>query len=202
MSAPSFAELEDAAGAVIRILKTIPEFAAAKIAVIGGLSLWKYIRRYRTTEDVDFLITIQGAPKAVKDKLLVIHAGSFQQHAQLFYYKGQNGKLIQIDITPGWQSPYLPSAAVAISSAEPSSLPYISEIDLLVFKINSCGLRPTPAKKLRDATDARSLAEDLGSRGPIILTPVQKTAVLQGLEDVAQLSRKDQAWWKEKLALS
>lgn len=39
MSAPSFAELEDAAGAVIRILKTIPEFAAAKIAVIGGLSL-------------------------------------------------------------------------------------------------------------------------------------------------------------------
>lgn len=123
MSAPSFAELEDAAGAVIRILKTIPEFAAAKIAVIGGLSLWKYIRRYRTTEvsfytilsyfekvtnhslhqDVDFLITIQGAPKAVKDKLFAIHAGSFQQHAQLFYYKGQNGKLIQIDITPDWQ---------------------------------------------------------------------------------------------------
>lgn len=101
-----------------------------------------------------------------------------------------------------YKSPYLPSAAVAISSAEPSSLPYISEIDLLVFKINSCGLRPTPAKKLRDATDARSLAEDLGSRGPIILTPVQKTAVLRGLEDVAQLSRKDQAWWKEKLALS
>lgn len=50
MSAPSFAELETAAGAVIGILKTMPEFSNAKIAVIGGLGLWKYIRGYRATE--------------------------------------------------------------------------------------------------------------------------------------------------------
>ena len=39
MSTPSFAELEAAAGAVIEILKTMPEFSSAKIAVIGGLGL-------------------------------------------------------------------------------------------------------------------------------------------------------------------
>lgn len=50
MSNPSFTELEAAAGAIIRILKTMPEFSNSKIAVIGGLGLWKYLRRYRTTE--------------------------------------------------------------------------------------------------------------------------------------------------------
>ena len=47
---PSFTELEAAAGAVIRILKTIPEFSSSRIAIIGGLGLWRYIRNYRTTE--------------------------------------------------------------------------------------------------------------------------------------------------------
>ncbi|CEL01170.1 hypothetical protein ASPCAL00759 [Aspergillus calidoustus] len=202
MSAPSFAELEAAASSVIGILQTMPEFSNAKIAVIGGLGLWKYLRGYRTTEDVDFLITVQGAPSVVKDKLLAMPSGPFHQQAQLFFYKSPNGKHIQIDITPDWQSPYLPSAAVSISTVRPGSLPYISEIDLLVFKINSCGLRPTPAKKLRDATDARSLADDLSSRGPIVLSSTQKRAVLQGLDDVVRLSGKDLTWWKTKLALS
>lgn len=50
MSSLSFAELETAAGAVIEILKTMPGFSHVRIAVIGGLSLWKYLRRYRATE--------------------------------------------------------------------------------------------------------------------------------------------------------
>jgi hypothetical protein len=67
------------------------------------LGLWKYLRGYRTTEDVDFLITVQGAPKTVKDKLLAMPSSPFQQQAQLFFYKSPNGKLIQTDITPDWQ---------------------------------------------------------------------------------------------------
>ena len=100
------------------------------------------------------------------------------------------------------QSPYVPPTAVPISAVRPGSLPYISELDLLVFKVNSCGLRPTPAKKLRDATDARTLAEDLGSKGPISLSLTQKDAVLNGLDDVVQLSRKDKTWWASRLGLS
>ncbi|BDD57881.1 hypothetical protein MAP00_003206 [Monascus purpureus] len=153
--------------------------------------------------DVDFLITVQSAPQAVKDKLLAMPSSPFQQQAQIFLYKDPNGKLIQIDyVTPDWQSPYLPSAAVAISSVHAGSLPYISEVDLLVFKINSCGLRPTPAKKIRDARDALSLLDDLRSKGPLILSPLQKAAVLQGLDDVAQLSGKDKDWWQSALALN
>lgn len=100
------------------------------------------------------------------------------------------------------KSPYLPSAAVPISSVRAGSLPYISEVDLLVFKINSCGLRPTPAKKLRDATDARSIADDLSSKGPIVLSSIQKGAVSEGLDDVAQFSGVDKTWWKTKLAIN
>jgi hypothetical protein len=54
-------------------------------------------------QDVDFLITVQGAPKAVKDKLLAMPSSPFQQQAQFFFYRAGNGKLIQIDITPDWQ---------------------------------------------------------------------------------------------------
>ncbi|PYI31702.1 hypothetical protein BP00DRAFT_446315 [Aspergillus indologenus CBS 114.80] len=202
MSEPSFTELEAAAAAVIRILQVMPEFSNARIALIGGLGLWKYIQNFRTTKDVDFLITVQGAPRAVKDKLLAIPSSPFEQHAQLFYYKNPSGNFIQVDITPDWQSPYLPSAAVPISTVRPDCLPYASEIDLLVFKINSCGLRPTHAKKVRDAADAVSLAEHLDSRGPVVLSPSQKTVVLQGLSDLVQVSVQDETWWKAILSLT
>ncbi|KAM3451505.1 hypothetical protein NHJ6243_009579 [Beauveria neobassiana] len=162
-TAPAFNELEAAAQAVIAALKTMPEFSGAKILVIGGLGLWKYLRQYRTTEDVDFLITVQGAPKAVKDKLLAMPSSPFQQRAQDFVFKAPNGKQIQIDMTPDWQSPYVPPTAIPISDVQPGFLPYISELDLLVFKINCCGLRPTAVKKIRDANDARTLLEDIRS---------------------------------------
>jgi hypothetical protein len=46
----SFNELESANSEVIEILKTIPEFASVQIAVIGGLTLWKHLKEYPTTE--------------------------------------------------------------------------------------------------------------------------------------------------------
>lgn len=59
MSQLSFPELEAAAGSVIGILQTMPEFSGARIAVIGGLGLWKYLRNYRTTE-----VRFQEPPKS------------------------------------------------------------------------------------------------------------------------------------------
>jgi hypothetical protein len=56
-------------------------------------------------------------------------------------------------------------------------------------------------KKIRDATDARTLVDDLRSKGPITLSATQKNAVIQGLDDVAQFSGKDKEWWKAQLGL-
>lgn len=46
----SLDELETAAADVIRILKGISEYSNARVAIIGGLALWRYIPTGRTTE--------------------------------------------------------------------------------------------------------------------------------------------------------
>ena len=51
--APTRLQLERAAADVISILKGISEYSNAKIAVIGGLALWKYLPSGRTTEVLD-----------------------------------------------------------------------------------------------------------------------------------------------------
>jgi hypothetical protein len=112
--ASKFSELERACLVVLDIFKTIPELQTAKVAIIGGMALWKYLPDYRTTQvcdlrftlspvranclkDVDFCITATGAPSSVKTKLLALPNTPFKQFADLFVY--DDGKqLIQIDI--------------------------------------------------------------------------------------------------------
>ncbi|PGH02697.1 hypothetical protein AJ79_07576 [Helicocarpus griseus UAMH5409] len=102
---PTFAELEETAKATIASLKSFSEFSSAKIAIIGGTALWKYIPNGRTTSDVDFIITVSGAPQARRK--------------------------IQIDFTPEWQSAYIPAAVRDVGQIDLAALPYISAIDLL-----------------------------------------------------------------------
>ncbi|RDW81521.1 uncharacterized protein DSM5745_05078 [Aspergillus mulundensis] len=198
---PSFDELEEAAHAVIAIFKSMPEFSDARLAIIGGLSLWKYLKNFRTTDDVDFLMTVENAPNSVKEKLLALPSSPFEEQAQFFMFKSPRGKRIQIDITPKMQSPYVPTAAVPISTLQLGQLPYISELDLLVFKIYSCGLRATSQKKIRDANDAMSLLDVLASKGPVVLNPDQHAAVTQGLDDVVNISGMGHNWWKSRLGM-
>jgi hypothetical protein len=47
---PTLVQLEATAADVIGILKGISEYEDAKIAVIGGLAVWKYDPEGRTTE--------------------------------------------------------------------------------------------------------------------------------------------------------
>jgi hypothetical protein len=43
-------QLERAAANVIGILKSINEYSNSRVAVIGGLALWNYVRDGRTTQ--------------------------------------------------------------------------------------------------------------------------------------------------------
>ncbi|KAF4627030.1 hypothetical protein G7Y89_g11129 [Cudoniella acicularis] len=194
-------ELETAASDVIQILKTVPEFASARVAVIGGLALWKYMPRGRTTEDVDLIINLDNAPNGVKNILLSLYSTVFVQRAQYFFYKSPNGNLIQIDICASWQSPYLPPAAKVVSTIVDGVVPYISPVDLIVFKINSCGLRAENTKRRRDAADAAVLLDEETQSGPLNLTAQQKSTVEMGLIDVVNVSGKSENWWKQRLGL-
>ncbi|KAL2374933.1 hypothetical protein RJ035_003381 [Blastomyces gilchristii] len=88
-----------------------------------------------------------------------------------------------------------------IGSINSTNLPYITPLDLLALKINTCGMRPTAAKKSRDAQDALTVAEMLLKHGPIVLTHDQKEAVRVGIEDVGALSGRHSSWWTSALQL-
>ncbi|XMA13751.1 hypothetical protein WAI453_006542 [Rhynchosporium graminicola] len=196
---PTLAELNSAASEVITILKGISEYSNARVAVIGGLALWNYLQNGRTTEDVDLIISIDTAPGSVKQRLLSLPNTRFVTQAQYFYYQNPFGKHIQIDITPGWQSPYIPSEAQALSQIPAGHVPFISQIDLLIFKMNSCGLRAQIAKKRIDARDAQNLLQNMTT--PLRLTAAQLAIVELCLSDVVSQGTKTQEWWKQRLGL-
>jgi hypothetical protein len=47
---PTFQELEESAQAVIGYLKTFPQYSDAKVAIIGGMAVWKYFPNGRRTK--------------------------------------------------------------------------------------------------------------------------------------------------------
>ena len=72
----------------------------------------------------------------------------------------------------------------------------------MVFKINSCGLRPTADQKMRDATDASQLLKSLTQENkPLNLNDQQKKAADEGLEDVAKVLGQDLGEWRAQLGL-
>ena len=72
MSLHTREELHKAAADVIGILKTIPEFKDSKIAVIGGLALWKYLRRGRTTEVLSSPFSLTANKKLTQSRMLTL----------------------------------------------------------------------------------------------------------------------------------
>ncbi|KAI1647086.1 uncharacterized protein F4817DRAFT_115910 [Daldinia loculata] len=198
---PSLAELEAAARDVIRIMKTVPGLSEQHIAVIGGMALWKYLPRGRSTEDVDFIITLDG-PKSIKPRLLALNNSPFVEYAQWFYYKTPNDRLIQIDFVGHFQAAYFPPTAQRVKDIPEGTIPYITPSDLIVSKIFSCGLRGDPTKSRRDAADAENLLNEVTkSHGPLILAPHQLNPVQGGLPDVIRQTDKNRDWWMTRLGL-
>jgi len=96
----------------------------------------------------------------------------------------------------------MPTGAAKLKDLPAGATPYISAIDLVVFKINSCGLRAQTSKKRTDAADAQALLERLTGNAPLSLTNAQKATVERGISDVVTHGTKTSKWWREKLGLS
>lgn len=137
----------------------------------------------------------------MKQELLAITNTPFVQRAQFFYYKTRDGSLIQIDICQEWQSPYMPIAATKLKDIPAGAIPYISAVDLIVFKIHSCGSRAQVTKKRTDATDAENLLQVESAKGPVRLTSAQQAIVEPILVDVVTHGTKPESWWRERLSL-
>ncbi|KAI0143993.1 hypothetical protein F4776DRAFT_450159 [Hypoxylon sp. NC0597] len=196
-----FQELERAARDVIENVKQIQDLRHARLSVIGGLALWHYLPEYRPTDNVNFITNISTSPSSLKKRLLERPGSPFFQRSQALYYKGQNGQEIRVDISPEWLSPYLPESAVKVQDIPQNEIPYISLIDLIVFKLDSSGLRSNPAKKERDAKDAAALVDLATSKAPIRLSAKQEQVVEEALCDVATCGTKEKGWWEKHMGL-
>ncbi|KAI0838614.1 hypothetical protein F5Y06DRAFT_286980 [Hypoxylon sp. FL0890] len=196
-----FQDLERAACDVIQHVKQIQDLRHTRLSVIGGLALWHYLPEYRTTDNVNFITNISTSPSSLKKRLLEQPNSPFFQRSQALFYKGQDGKEIRIDISPEWLSPYLPESAMKVQDISQDEIPYISLIDLIVFKLDSSGLRSNPAKKERDARDAAALVDLAANKAPIRLSKKQEQVVEEALCDVATCGTKEKGWWEKHMSL-
>ncbi|KAI1107112.1 hypothetical protein F4804DRAFT_241644 [Jackrogersella minutella] len=194
-------ELEQAACDVIKNVKEIQDLRHARLSVIGGLALWHYLPEYRSTDNINFITNISTSPSSLKKRLLEQPDSPFFQESQALFYKCPSGQVIRIDISPEWLSPYLPESAVKVQDISQNEIPYISLTDLIVFKLDSSGLRSNPAKKERDARDAAALVDFAALDGSLQLSAKQEQVVEEALCDVAKCGAKEKDWWEKHMGL-
>ncbi|KAI1748247.1 hypothetical protein F4782DRAFT_534591 [Xylaria castorea] len=49
---PSLTDLENTTKDIVKIMKTVPDLAKQKVAIIWGLALWSYMLKGRSSEDI------------------------------------------------------------------------------------------------------------------------------------------------------
>jgi hypothetical protein len=95
----------------------------------------------------------------------------------------------------------MPDAAQMLRHIPPDTIPYISAVDLIIFKINSCGLRAQIAKRQIDALDAEALLEQETALSPLSLSTGQREIVEPCIADVVTNGTKHETWWRQRLGL-
>ncbi|KAI1778306.1 hypothetical protein F4818DRAFT_295769 [Hypoxylon cercidicola] len=197
-----FHELERAACDVINNVRQINELRNAKLSVIGGLAVWHYLPKYRPTDNINFITNLSTSPSSLKKRLLEKQDSPFFQRSQALFYKSPKGQEIRVDISPQWLGPYLPESATKVEDLSQDEIPYISLTDLIVFKLDSSGLRSNPLKKDRDARDAAALVDYASNHGTIELNEKQEQVVEEALCDVGKCGTKEKSWWEEQMGLN
>ncbi|KAI9934555.1 hypothetical protein ASPWEDRAFT_745431 [Aspergillus wentii DTO 134E9] len=170
-------QLATAAKELFHRLQAIPEFQSIRLVIIGGLAACRY-NPDRETTDIDILVDLapgfdprlselpSGATELIKRGLSVSYPGEFFQPAEDFKFRWAED--ISVDFIPCDVAPYVPQSAMTIAETrETGELPFISALDLAIFKIHSYGLRWIPKNRESDAIDAAALVQYV-SRGQVI----------------------------------
>ncbi|KAF7172420.1 hypothetical protein CNMCM6106_006640 [Aspergillus hiratsukae] len=198
-------QLWQAARAVITSLQAIPERHQAKVIIIGGAALENHVPGYRPTRDVDILIFDRDDPnstRAIRAELLSLIPRQFEERAQPIYFTGNPNDEVQVDIIPPDLPPYLPADATTLGDVDLNHLPFLSLLDLLVYKIHCCSMRPSRDKRTQDAQDAHVLVNILSQQEAIALNDSQEQAVLSGLDGMLECYRaRTRQWWQSALGL-
>ncbi|KAF3766174.1 hypothetical protein M406DRAFT_232419, partial [Cryphonectria parasitica EP155] len=205
----TFGDLEKATCCLLQIIKDTPELDKnTKVAIAGDMAVQKYLpnsrQQFGAGQSID-LITNSGTSASLLRKKLLHHPMSplTESSDRLLYYQTRSAG-IEVRITPEMLCPFLPGAAKLVHEITPSpdQLPYISLNDLIVFKMDACGLRDSAQGKQQEARDAALLLEVATEHCALDLNQDQARVVDECLADILRHSapdRQNKAWWQARL---
>lgn len=209
-----FEEMEKAACCLLQIIRDTPELGkATKVAIAGSMAMQKHLPNYTqdgAAQSIDLIINSATSASLLRKKLLQHPMSPLVESNQLLYYQPSSAKTgspcartpgIEVRITPEMLCPFLPGAAKFVHDITPSPghLPYVSLVDLIVFKMDSCGLRDSTQGKQQEARDAAALLEAATQHCALELNEDQARVVEECLADVLRHSASDKGWWQARL---
>ncbi|KAI1824385.1 hypothetical protein F4861DRAFT_531023 [Xylaria intraflava] len=198
MARPSAADLEQAAISVVHLMRGVPGLANVRLALIGDLAVQKYLGQPRACESIEF-ITKSVSPSLVKKSLASHGNKTIVEKAPAIFYRHPVGWLVEVKITPEWLYPYFPSSAQLV--ADIRKLPYISLVDLFIFKADACGLHESDAGRQKEARDACALLALASEHFPLKLEDDKLQRVEEALDTLITYSppENDRRWWERRL---
>ncbi|ROW08588.1 hypothetical protein VPNG_06236 [Cytospora leucostoma] len=221
MAAMALADMEAAACCIIRIIKDTPDLRNTKLAIAGDMAIRKHLPEYgqqNAGKSIDLIVNSSTSASLLRKKLLQHPMSPFIESSQLLYYQASppasplsssptssgRAQAIEVRITPEMLCPFLPSAAKPAHEIEPTPdhLPYISLVDLVVFKMDACGLRDSPHSKQQEVRDAAALLQLATKHSALSLNDHQTRVVEESLSDVLQHAAPDKqmkSWWQARL---
>ncbi|KAK2607620.1 hypothetical protein N8I77_006283 [Diaporthe amygdali] len=219
MAAAIMAEMEKAACCMIQVIKDTPDLRNTKLAFSGDMAIRKYLPEYgqqHAGQSIDLIVNSSTSASLLRKKLLQHPMSPVIESSQVLYYQtsppttssksrpASPASGFEVRITPEMLCPFLPSAAKPASGIQPSpdQLPYISLVDLIVFKMDACGLRDSTQSKQTEVRHAAALLELATEHSALTLNDDQARVVEESLADVlrhAVPDKQSKAWWQSRL---
>ncbi|RSL94943.1 hypothetical protein CDV31_014118 [Fusarium ambrosium] len=200
----TFAQLEQAALYVVRLIADIPGLENTRLAIIGDLAVTKYLPNHGRPASIDLVISKSSSPGRVRKEIVGHPITPLIEKSGAVFYRHTSGWEIEVKLIPDWLCPYLPASARRVRDVTgEATLPYTSLQDLIVFKMDACGLHENDASKRRDACDAAALLELASEHGALNLDEDQAERAEEALADMVEFSdpEHDKNWWQRCLGM-
>ncbi|KAM0340727.1 hypothetical protein ACHAPU_010317 [Fusarium lateritium] len=200
----SFAQLEQAALHIIRLIADIPGLENTRLAIIGDLAVTKYLSSQdRRITSIDFVISKSSSPGRVKKEIVGHPITPLVEKSGVVLYRHTSGWEIEVKLIPDWLSPYLPDTAKRVRDVTgEATLPYTSLADMIIFKMDACGLHENDSSKRLDACDAAALLDLASEHGALKLDEDKTERAEEALADMVEFSGvHDKGWWQRCLGM-
>ncbi|KAF4973929.1 hypothetical protein FZEAL_9115 [Fusarium zealandicum] len=198
----TFAQLEQAALNIVRLIADTQGLEGTRLAIIGDLAVSKYLPSHGRASSIDLVISKSSSPGRVRKEIVGHPITPLVEKAGAVYYRHTTGCEIEVKLVPDWLCPYLPAAARPVRDVTSAAkLPYASLVDMVIFKMDACGLHENESGKRRDACDAAELLELASEHGALRLDDDQMERAEENLADTVEFSspEHDKNWWKRCL---